>query len=233
MHHTLVTMLPILGFLACSQEDAYEDARARMVQTQLKARDISEPDVLAAMGRVERHRFVPGAARSFAYADRPLPIGTGQTISQPYIVALMTELAELSPDDVVLEIGTGSGYQAAVLAELVRHVYTIEIVPELAETARDRLDAEGYDNVTAKHGDGYLGWPRKGPFDAILVTAAPPSVPPALVDQLKPGAVMIIPVGPQGGIQSLRLIRKGTTPAETTDEEVIPVRFVPLVREER
>jgi protein-L-isoaspartate(D-aspartate) O-methyltransferase len=175
---------------------------------------------------------VPAAIRFRAYADHPLPIGNGQTISQPYIVALMTQLAEVEPDDVVLEIGTGSGYQAAVLSEIAREVYTIEIVPDLAESARTRLAELGYKDVTVRTGDGYLGWKEKAPFDAILVTAAATEVPPPLVEQLAPGAIMVIPVGPQSQVQSLLRIEKSED-GSTVTREVLPVVFVPLVRQPR
>jgi protein-L-isoaspartate(D-aspartate) O-methyltransferase len=184
------------------------------------------------MGRVPRHLFVPEALRFRAYADHPLPIGNGQTISQPYIVALMTQLAELESDDVVLEVGTGSGYQAAVLSEIVREVFTIEIVPELADTAKARLRELGYSDVTVRTGDGYLGWKEESPFDAILVTAAAPEVPQPLVDQMAPGAILVIPVGPQSQVQSLLRIEK-LADGTTTTREVLPVVFVPLVRERR
>jgi len=203
-----------------------------MVEEQLRARDIEDPRVLAAMGRVPRHLFVPAALRFRAYADHPLPIGNGQTISQPYIVALMTQLAEVEPDDVVLEIGTGSGYQAAVLSEIAREVATIEIVPDLAETADARLSELGYRNVTVRTGDGYVGWKEKAPFDAILVTAAAPEVPPPLVEQLAPGAILVIPVGPQSQVQSLLRIEKAAD-GTTLTREILPVVFVPLVREPR
>jgi protein-L-isoaspartate(D-aspartate) O-methyltransferase len=215
---------------AAQDERTLDEARRRMVEEQLVRRDIEDPKVLAAMGRVPRHRFVPEALQFRAYADHPLPIGSGQTISQPYIVALMTQLAELEPDDTVLEIGTGSGYQAAVLAEIARQVYTIEIVPELAETAKARLAELGYRNVTARTGDGYAGWKEAAPFDAILVTAAPPEVPPPLVEQLAPGGILVIPVGPQSRTQRLLRIEKSAD-GSTTTREVIPVIFVPLVRE--
>jgi protein-L-isoaspartate(D-aspartate) O-methyltransferase len=232
---TLLTLSAaiLLSGARCSQdEDAYDEARRRMVEEQLRARDIEDSRVLAAMGRVPRHLFVPAALRFRAYADHPLPIGNGQTISQPYIVALMTELAEVEPDDVVLEIGTGSGYQAAVLSQIAREVATIEIVPELAETARARLAELGYENVTVRTGDGYLGWKEKAPFDAILVTAAAPEVPPPLVEQLAPGAILVIPVGPQSQIQSLLRIEKAAD-GTTVTRDVLPVVFVPLVRPPR
>jgi len=224
----------LLSAIRCSSqgEETYDEPRRRMVEEQLRARDIEDPRVLAAMGRVPRHLFVPAALRFRAYADHPLPIGNGQTISQPYIVALMTELAEVEPDDKVLEIGTGSGYQAAVLSEIAREVATIEIVSELADTARARLAELGYKNVTVRTGDGYLGWKEKAPFDAILVTAAAPEVPPPLVEQLAPGAILVIPVGPQSQVQSLLRIQK-TADGTTVTREILPVVFVPLVRQPR
>jgi protein-L-isoaspartate(D-aspartate) O-methyltransferase len=234
---TLLTLWAaiLLSAARCSSqgEETYDEPRRRMVEEQLRARDIEDPRVLAAMGRVPRHLFVPAALRFRAYADHPLPIGNGQTISQPYIVALMTQLAEVEPDDVVLEIGTGSGYQAAVLSEIVREVATIEIVPELADTARTRLAELGYKDVTVRTGDGYLGWKEKAPFDAILVTAAAPEVPAPLVEQLAPGAILVIPVGPQSQVQSLLRIQKGADGTTVTTREILPVVFVPLVRERR
>ena len=233
---TLLTISATILLTAarCSSqgEETYDEPRRRMVEEQLRARDIEDPRVLAAMGRVPRHLFVPAALRFRAYADHPLPIGNGQTISQPYIVALMTQLAEVEADDVVLEIGTGSGYQAAVLSEIVREVATIEIVPELADTARTRLAELGYKDVTVRTGDGYLGWKEKAPFDAILVTAAAPEVPPPLVEQLAPGAILVIPVGPQSQVQSLLRIEKAAD-GTTVTREILPVVFVPLVRERR
>ena len=239
MTSPMMTLLTIsttvlLSAARCSSqgEETYDEPRRRMVEEQLRARDIEDPQVLAAMGRVPRHLFVPAALRFRAYADHPLPIGNGQTISQPYIVALMTQLAEVEADDVVLEIGTGSGYQAAVLSEIVREVATIEIVPELADTARTRLAELGYRNVTVRTGDGYLGWKEKAPFDAILVTAAAPEVPPPLVEQLAPGAILVIPVGPQSQVQRLLRIQKAAD-GTTVTREILPVVFVPLVRERR
>jgi protein-L-isoaspartate(D-aspartate) O-methyltransferase len=186
-----------------------------------------DPRVMKVMGRVPRHEFVPERLRYRAYENRPLPIGYGQTISQPYIVALMTDLARVSPDGVVLEIGTGSGYQAAVLAELTRRVFTIEIVPELGASARDRLKGLGYDNVTSRVGDGYYGWEEHGPFDAIVVTAAASHVPPPLVRQLKPGGRLVIPVGSPFMTQQLTLVEK-TPDGEARTRLVLPVIFVPL-----
>lgn len=188
--------------------------------------------VLAAMNKVPRHRFVPADLEAQAYANRPLPIGDGQTISQPFIVALMTDLLDLKPTDRVLEIGTGCGYQAAVLAELAREVYTIEIVAPLARESAARLAELGYRNVTAKSGDGYHGWPAHAPFDAIIVTAGAPEVPPALIDQLKPGGKLVIPVGPQWSGQQLLVIHKDLN-GKTTTRNALAVRFVPLTREKQ
>ncbi len=183
--------------------------------------------VIEAMAGVPRHEFVPQELRELAYANRPLPIGHGQTISQPYIVALMTELAELQPGDVVLEIGTGSGYQAAVLATLVRQVYTIEIIPELGQRAETDLRRLGYSNVQVRVGNGYHGWPEYAPFDAILVTAAPDQIPPPLLKQLRSGGRLVVPVGPAGATQSLKLLRKDEH-GTIHEEDVLPVGFVPL-----
>jgi protein-L-isoaspartate(D-aspartate) O-methyltransferase len=204
--------------------DSFAAEREIMVDQQLKARDIRSPAVLEAMRRVPRHSFVPAEVRSLAYADHPLPIGSGQTISQPYIVAYMTEAAEISPGDKVLEIGTGSGYQAAVLGEMARDVYTIEIVPELAERASTALAGLGYENVHVKAGNGYLGWPEHAPFDAIVVTAAPDEVPQALVDQLAIGGRMVIPVGVI--VQDMMIIER--TRRGVVERKTIPVRFVPM-----
>lgn len=179
------------------------------------------------MGRVPRHAFVPESLRDYAYTDRPLPIGHGQTISQPYIVALMTDLLEPGKEDVVLEVGTGSGYQAAVLAELVREVYSIEIIEPLAEGAAGRLRRLGYDNVTVRTGDGYDGWPEHAPFDGIVVTAAASHVPPPLIAQLRPGGRMVIPVGAPFQVQHLMLVKKDMA-GEVHSELLLPVRFVPL-----
>ncbi len=195
-------------------------------------RPVTDPAVLAAMRAVERHRFVPEEARDLAYRDHPLLIGEGQTISQPYIVALMTELVAPKPGHVVLEVGTGSGYQAAVLAQIVKHVHTIEIVNLLAERARRDLAAAGVDNVTVYAGDGYLGRPEHAPFDGIVVTAAPDHVPQPLVDQLKPGGRLVIPVGPQTweGQDLVVLTKQEDGTVERTS--VLPVRFVPLTGDE-
>jgi protein-L-isoaspartate(D-aspartate) O-methyltransferase len=198
--------------------------RAAMVDHQLHARDIRSARVLEAMRRVPRHVFVPESQRANAYDDRPLPIGHGQTISQPYIVAFMTQALDVRATDRVLEIGTGSGYQAAVLCELAKEVYTIEIVTPLADRARETLTALGYRNVQVRAGNGYLGWPEQAPFDRIIVTAAPDEVPPALVDQLNAGGLMAIPVGNLD--QELRILRK--TAAGLEKLQTRPVRFVPM-----
>ncbi|OGS01231.1 MAG: protein-L-isoaspartate O-methyltransferase [Elusimicrobia bacterium RBG_16_66_12] len=185
------------------------------------------PRVIAAMGTVERHRFVPAALSAAAYHNRPLPIGHGQTISQPFIVALMTELLKVKPGDKALEIGTGSGYQAAVLAEIAKSVYTIEIIEPLGEEASRRLKSLGYRNVATRVGDGYYGWPEAAPFDAIMVTAASSHVPPPLIKQLKPGGRMVIPLGTQFMTQSLMLVEKQKD-GSVTSRQMLPVRFVPL-----
>ncbi len=202
--------------------------RERMVSTQIKGRDVHDPTVLAAMRKVPRHLFVPAEYRKKAYNDYPLPIGEGQTISQPYVVAKMTELLALKGGERVLEIGTGSGYQAAVLAEIAAEVYTIEIVPELGLSAGKRLKEMGYTNVHVKIGDGYLGWPDAAPFDGIIVTAAPPYVPHPLVEQLKIGALMVLPVGK--GHQELVVISRKKDGTYRT-KRVFPVRFVPMTGE--
>jgi protein-L-isoaspartate(D-aspartate) O-methyltransferase len=188
-----------------------------------------DPRVLDALAKVPRHEFVPPAQARSAYRNRPLPIGNGQTISQPFIVALMTDLLGIEPGDKVLEIGTGCGYQAAVLAELSRDVYTIEIVESLGATAAKTLQRLGYTGVNTKIGDGYKGWPEEAPFDAIIVTAAPDHVPPALIEQLKPGGRLVIPVGKQ--FQELMVITKNAD-GTTTRQDIVPVQFVPLTREE-
>lgn len=205
----------------------YAAARERMVAHQLAGRDISDQRVLAAMGQVPRHQFVPPDMRGQAYADHPLPIGQGQTISQPYIVAFMSQAAAVKPGDKVLEIGTGSGYQAAVLAAMGARVYSVEIIPELAQRAGALLDRLGY-AVHLRVGDGNLGWPQQAPFDAILVTAAARRIPPKLVEQLKPGGRMIIPVGPNSWAEELTLVIKGPQ-GKVSRRSLMAVRFVPLV----
>jgi len=198
--------------------------RHRMVAEQLRARSVRDERVLRAMERVERHLFVPEDIRADAYADHPLPIGHGQTISQPYIVGFMTEALDVQPEHRVLEIGTGSGYQAAILGELAREVYTIEIVEPLAKSARATLSSLGYKNVHVRGGNGYAGWPEEAPFDRIMVTAAPEEVPPALIEQLKMMGVLAIPVGAND--QELRILRRTSSGMETL--RTLPVRFVPM-----
>jgi protein-L-isoaspartate(D-aspartate) O-methyltransferase len=220
-------------------QDELAAARARMVSeiAQMARETGAETGrarfgeaVMAAMGKVPRHRFVPAAQESFAYDNRPLPIGESQTISQPYIVALMTDLLNPKATDVVLEIGTGSGYQAAVLAELVARVYTVEIVEPLGRRAAKLLDELGYRNVQARTGDGYAGWPEAAPFDAIVVTAAAAAVPQPLVDQLKPGGRMVLPIGEPAEVQHLLLVEKRADGSAAT-RRALPVRFVPLTRD--
>lgn len=207
---------------------AQQEARDQMVQRQIERRGITTEAVLEAMRQVPRHEFVPQSQASHAYEDRPLPIGYGQTISQPYIVAYMTELVQPDPDDRVLEVGTGSGYQAAVLAEIVDQVYTVEIIPELSATAAQRLGRLGYDAVTVKQADGYYGWEEHAPYDAIVVTAAAEHVPPPLIEQLKDGGRMVIPVGSPFYTQTLMLVEKEGD--QVTTRSLTPVQFVPFTR---
>jgi protein-L-isoaspartate(D-aspartate) O-methyltransferase len=228
----------LVAVAAASEDDPYADARARMIQTieehaqsatDALGRDYIDPRVLAVMDQVPRHEFVSSWQEDAAYDDRPLPIGHGQTISQPFIVALMTDMLEVGPEAVVLEVGTGSGYQAAVLARLVQDVHTIEIIPELAQAAEERLARLGYDNVRTSTGDGYYGAPDAAPFDAIVVTAAANQVPPPLIQQLKPGGRMVIPVGGGFALQHLMLVEKEADGGVRT-RQTLPVRFVPLTR---
>lgn len=218
----------VLGIFACDAPQPpsrdFEGQRRVMVEQQLRARDVRSERVLEAMRKVPRHLFIPEGQRHDAYGDYPVPIGHGQTISQPYIVGFMTQALEVGPTDRVLEIGTGSGYQAAVLGELVKEVYTIEIIEPLAESARVTLASLGYRNVHVRAGNGYLGWPEQAPFDRVIVTAAPDEVPAALVEQLKVGGIMAIPVGDVW--QELRILRKTAKGLETI--ETLPVRFVPM-----
>jgi protein-L-isoaspartate(D-aspartate) O-methyltransferase len=207
----------------------WDTERRRMVDDQLKARDIQDVRVLNAMLKVPRHLFIPEPQRPQAYTDTPVPIDYGQTISQPYIVAFMTQELDVQPGHRVLEIGTGSGYQAAVLGELTNEVYTIEIVAPLADRAREILRSLGYRNIQVRTGNGYLGWPEHAPYDRIIVTAAPNEVPPALVEQLKIGGLMAIPVG--GFIQELRILRR--TPRGLEMLRTLPVRFVPMTGKPR
>jgi protein-L-isoaspartate(D-aspartate) O-methyltransferase len=233
----LLALFTALG--ACGQPPSYEaqrNALASEIEREVRAtsaytgKSLLDADVLAAIRAVPRHEFVPAAVRAYAYANQPLPIGEGQTISQPYIVALMTDLAAVGPDSVVLEVGTGSGYQAAVLAEVAARVYTIEIIDALGRRAAQTLERLGYDNVEVRIGDGYLGWPEVAPFDAILVTAAPETVPPPLIEQLKIGGKLVIPVGPVDRVQSLQVITKGPG-GVISRTDVLPVQFVPLTRD--
>jgi protein-L-isoaspartate(D-aspartate) O-methyltransferase len=221
-----------------SQKDNnnYSKEREDMVRTQIAtprwngSQAVRDSRVLDSMRKTPRHRFVPAELVTYAYDDRPLPIGYGQTISQPYIVAKMTELLEPKGEHRVLEIGTGSGYQAAVLSPLVAEVYSIEIIEPLALAARHRLDGLGYKNIEVRVGDGYFGWPEKGPFDGIIVTAAANHVPPPLVDQLKPGGRMVIPMGNPFQTQMLMLVTKGSKgPHDLEVRNLMPVAFVPLV----
>ncbi|HOM84658.1 MAG TPA: protein-L-isoaspartate(D-aspartate) O-methyltransferase [Tenuifilaceae bacterium] len=222
-------MIPVKLALA-QASDEYVSRRMNMVLTQITQRGVVHRATIKAMETVPRHLFVPNSYRNSAYEDRPLPIGYGQTISQPYIVAYMTELMKPSPEMIALEIGTGSGYQAAVLAEIVKHVYTIEIVPQLGSSAEKTLRKLDYSNVTTRIADGYHGWPEKGPFDIIVVTAAADHIPPPLIEQLKEGGRMIIPVGSPFLVQQLMLVEKKGGKVKT--RSLILVRFVPFTRAE-
>jgi len=227
----MINTLLILAFLLLIQhveEDSYTNQRLRMVRYQIENRGISENVTLEAMRKVKRHLFVPKGSVNSAYDDRPLSIGYGQTISQPYIVAYMTEILKPKSNYRVLEIGTGSGYQAAVLAEIIDSVFTIEIIRELGISAKDRLRRLGYDNVHLKIADGYYGWKEHAPFDAIVVTAASEFIPPPLIKQLKDGGKMIIPVGTPFMVQNLMLVQKDGDKITTTN--LMPVRFVPFTR---
>lgn len=229
--------LGVAGLLLSQKDnDNYSKQREEMVRTQIAtvrwsgSQAVQDPRVLDSMRKTPRHRFVPAELVTYAYDDRPLPIGYGQTISQPYMVAKMTELLEPRGEHRVLEIGTGSGYQAAVLSPLVAQVYTIEIIEPLGTAARRRLDSLGYKNIEVRVGDGYFGWPEKGPFDGIIVTAAANHVPPPLVDQLKPGGRMVIPMGNPFQTQMLILVTKGSKgPHDLEVRNLMPVAFVPLV----
>lgn len=215
--------------MSAQDDSSYDAARETMVREQITARGIRDARVIEALRQVPRHLFIPAAERERAYADGPVAIGQGQTISQPYIVALMTELVRPQSGDRVLEIGTGSGYQAAVLARLVSHVYTIELEETLARGATAVLRELKYDNITVRTGDGYAGWPEHAPFDIVIVTAAPEQIPQPLIDQLKPGGRLIVPVGPRFTVQQLQLLEKNTG-GEIRTRNVSPVMFVPLRR---
>lgn len=225
----LCLLFCILGIHGHAQD--HTKNRNDMVNSQLKRRGIKDPQVLQAMQSVPRHLFVAPGHEEKAYSDHPLPIGYDQTISQPYIVAFMSEALQMKKGDKILEIGSGSGYQAAVLAEMGAKVFTIELIPELAEMAEKNLRKAGYEDVQVKQGNGYLGWPDEAPFDGIIVTAAPEEIPDALIEQLREGAAMIIPVGPAGAVQHLQKIMK--TKKGTSVRKLSPVRFVPMVDPDR
>ena len=226
----LLIVLFLMGNTLSAQVNDYMEMREAMVEQQLKARDIYQKATLDAMLKVPRHAFVPKEMVPYAYTDRPLPIGEGQTISQPYIVAFMTQALRLKKSDRVLEVGTGSGYQAAVLAEIVDSVYTIEIVETLGEQARKRLKSLDYPHVEVRIGDGYHGWKEKAPFEAIIVTAGAETIPDPLLEQLADGGKMIIPVGPHRGIRQLVLLEKKGSKVKRRN--LMPVRFVPFVHKE-
>lgn len=211
-------------------QSKYNEKRVNMVKKQIELRGIHDKNTLNAMRTVERHLFVPSISRDRAYEDRPLPIGYGQTISQPYIVAYMTDLLDVESGDTILEIGTGSGYQAAVLAEIVSQVYTIEIIEKLGLSAKERLNNLKYNRVEVKIGDGYYGWEEHAPFDAIVVTAASEYIPPPLIDQLKDGGKMIIPIGSPFSVQTLMLVKKSGE--KITTHNLMLVRFVPFIRKQ-
>ncbi len=224
----ILVVFVLSGSVVMAEKADYEKLRKQMVEEQIYARGVRDENVLEAMARVKRHVFVPQNVRAFAYEDHPLPIGYGQTISQPFVVAYMTELLNLQGSEKVLEIGTGSGYQAAILGETAKEVYTIEIVEGLAVSAKALLKKLGYKNIHVKYGDGYAGWPEVAPFDAIIVTAAPKEIPPKLVEQLKVGGRMVVPVG--SFFQSLYVVTK--TEDGIVKKDVLPVRFVPMVHGE-
>lgn len=233
--HSVRALVPLLLALtvgvafaqAPAPLDQYGSRRLMMVRDQIEARGVKNPELLVVMRTVPRELFVPEGFRPQAYADQPVPIGFGQTISQPFIVALMTELLDPKKGHRVLEIGTGSGYQAAILSRLAREIYSIEIVPELAHSAAKTLSSLGFRNVTVREGDGYRGWPEKAPFDRIILTAAPPEIPQVLLDELKPEGRLIAPVGVE--VQNLVVVQKSAD-GKTTTQTVLPVRFVPMIK---
>lgn len=230
----LLWLIPVIAFSAASEHRAMENLFEEIQRDTLETRGYTgraalSDAVLDAMRRVDRALFVPEGSELYAWENRPLPIGYGQTISQPFIVALMTDLLDLQPGNRVLELGTGSAYQAAVLSELVAEVYTIEIVPELAASAASRLENLGYENVQVRSGDGWHGWPEAAPFDRIIVTAVAEEVPPKLIEQLKVGGRLVMPIGPRYGGQNLTVIEKGED--GLTEQQVLPVQFVPLTRD--
>jgi protein-L-isoaspartate(D-aspartate) O-methyltransferase len=215
--------------LVLEAQDPFAAQRTRMVRDQIAIRGIKSPVVLRAIRETPRELFIPSGLRAHAYEDRPVPIGYGQTISQPYIVAFMTEMLDIKKVHRVLEIGTGSGYQAAILSSLAKEVYTIEIVPQLAKSASETLNRMGYQNVIVREGDGYKGWPEKAPFDRIILTAAPPKLPQTLTDQLKSGGKLLAPIGDRTSAQALSLVEKAAD-GKITSRPVLPVRFVPMVK---
>lgn len=225
----IILIFFILILLFSFSEDEFKIKRLSMVKTQIESRGITDKRVLNALKEVPRHLFVPEEQKKHAYEDRPLPIGFGQTISQPYIVALMTELLQLNENSKVLEIGTGSGYQAAILSKIVKEVYTIEIYAELAEKAKERFKKLGYTNIFTLNADGYYGWKEKAPFDGIIVTCAASFIPPPLLKQLKIGGIMVIPVGKPFTVQNLLLVKK-ISDEKIITEVITEVIFVPLIR---
>jgi protein-L-isoaspartate(D-aspartate) O-methyltransferase len=223
-------VLSLLGMAAVFLAQEPEQVRrSRMIREQIASRGIKNPEVLRVMGEIPRHLFVPANVREQAYEDRPVPIGHGQTISQPFIVGFMTELLDVQGRHRILEIGTGSGYQAAILSKLAREVFTMEIVPELAQSAEVLFRRLGYKNIFVRSGNGYLGWPEASPFDRIIVTAAPPEIPQVLIDQLKPGGRLLAPVGISPANQQIVMVEK-TKDGKVVERAVLPVRFVPMVR---
>ncbi len=228
----LIGLILLIAPWACGQDKStdFEHARRLMVNKQIMARGVTDSAVVAAMRSVPRHLFVPREMQAYAYADGPQLIGHSQTISQPFIVAYMTAALEVKPGQRILEIGAGSGYQAAILATIGAQVYTIEIVPELGRSAASRLEQMGYDNITVRIGDGYQGWPEQAPYDRIIVTAAPEEIPPRLVEQLAPGGIMVLPKGPRWWTQELIILSKDSE-GNVTTTAVMAVRFVPMVRD--